>query len=156
VFLCGETGKDFSMRDIYGNKIGGLMGEMLRSGGLDGNESPREPRETHGPRFEGRPLPISVQIDAVARRDARMGVASVVACVVAGIVEAVVDAVPLAGRAKAMAWLATVLVNGPVRATEIEERALAEGITKTALRRGRTSAGIKTYMAGGLSWWRLP
>jgi hypothetical protein len=53
----------------------------------------RPAREYHGPRFQGREMPVNDQLDAIARRDARMaGLNKPVPVTVAGMVEAVVAA----------------------------------------------------------------
>jgi hypothetical protein len=76
--------------------------------------------------------------------------------VVADAAAAVVEAVSLTGKAKAMAFLREQLANGPLPMLEVERRALAAGVTKSALRKGRNALKIKPRFTGYCWMWELP
>jgi hypothetical protein len=120
--------------------------------------------EWHGPRFQGRPVPVNTWLDAVAWRDARVAELNrpvSVAGVLAGIVEAVVDAVaavvPGKPRERAVQFLRNVLANGAiVPSLRIERLAKEAGISGRTLRRAKKVVGVKHVRNADLSWsWML-
>jgi hypothetical protein len=128
--------------------------------------SPQKPnKEWCGPRFQGRELPIGIQKDAVARRDARIralnqpqqahGLLARVAEAVAGMAGTAVDAVAPGKRAEA--FLRDVLACGQVPSLEIERLAKKAGIAVRTLRRAAKRLGVKHTRNADLSWnWKLP
>jgi hypothetical protein len=136
----------------------GLLEKQAR--GVQEQHGPQwAPHEHHGPRFQGRSLPVNDQLDAVARYNARIAELNrpkTGTGIIERAVAAVVDAVALTGRAKAMAWLTDALANGPQPARDLKRRAATAGITATALRRGRKKLKVRTYMRDRTSFWALP
>ncbi len=128
-------------RDINGERVTGLMAELLEP--LLG-----EPRRERRLQSQYRQMPVNDQIDAMSRRDERIRELNL-PVTVQTVVENVIDLVTLTGKARAMAFLREQLRLSPLPTIEIERRAIEAGITKTALRRGRTALGIKPYQQQG-------
>ena len=149
-------------RDYEGDPITNTTFAELLKPLLGDGATRRSPREYHGPRFEGRQLPLAVQLDAIARRDARMAEANAPAGpgVVQKVVETIADAVlpvPQTEIAKAVTWLQATLGNGPVPEKQVQEMARNAGIKARTLKRAKGRAGVKSLRIGQSRWdWALP
>jgi len=62
---------------------------------------------------------------------------------------------PASEAERAAAWLQRELVGGARPASEMEEAALAQGISNRTLVRARAIAGVEAYRGSGAWWWRL-
>jgi hypothetical protein len=138
----------------------GLLDRMLR--GQQGVRQ-RQRSEWYGPRAEGRELPIKAQLDAVARRDARIAELNrrvpepgIIEKAVAAIAD-VVTPVPQTEIARAVAFLTETLKLGPLSQKDVEQRAQKAGIKWRTLKRAKYRAGVTSKRIGTSHWvWALP
>jgi hypothetical protein len=116
-------------------------------------------------RFQGlsasRDNDVNWQIDAVARRDARMRALNLPPTrgeVVAGIVGDVVAAVRRVTKTQAaVEWLAEVLQHGPLPQKTVEELAKAANIGTKPLKTAKAKLKVQSTRKGRKDWaWRLP
>jgi hypothetical protein len=150
------------------NSTDGLFDRMLRK--QQRTVPQRQRPETHPamPRFQGRELPLDVQLRAVAARDRRIAelnrpqpapglLAKAVTAVVGAAVAAVAAFSPGKPRERAAQFLRDVLANGAVvPALEVERLAKEAGISGRTLCRAKAIVGIKHVRNADLSWsWRF-
>jgi hypothetical protein len=138
----------------------GLFDRLLR--GQQGGRQ-RQHRAWYGPRAEWRELPINAQLDAVAKRDARLREANapkpqpgIIEKAVA-LVADVITPVPQTEIARAVAWLLAVLKNGPVAEKRVRQMAVFEKIAPRTLKRAKKRADVRSIRnADRSSSWALP
>ncbi len=115
----------------------------------------------------GNPAPDSLnrQLDAVARRDARIvelnrpptPLQALATEALDHVVEAVGKVVRVTKIDRAKIWLADVLQHGPVEASEIESRGRTAGFNLKLLKEAKKRLRVASVRKGKHSWrWRLP
>lgn len=105
----------------------------------DAKQLGRARTEWHGPRHQGRELPIDQQLDAMRRRDERIRELNrppVVGDLLPGPIGAAepVPAPPVTKLERAMAWLTQALADGPLPERDVQARARIAGFTRKTLK----------------------